>query len=652
MSDTLTDPLLGRLIDGRYVVRERIGAGGMATVYLAFDKRLERLVALKVMRAGLGSDLDSAEFTSRFRREAKAAARLTHPGMVRVYDQGVDGDISYLTMEYVEGENLRQRMNHEGCLTLGEALTVTEGVLDALSAAHRQHLVHRDIKPENVLIDDEGRTKVADFGLARAVTEVTATSTGTIMGTVAYLGPELVSRGTQDARTDVYAAGILLFEMVTGHQPFTGDSAIEVASRHVHEDVPPPSQSVVWLPPEFDVLVAELVARDPDDRPDDAAAALTLVRQARSLIDDPTLDRRADPPSGSIALRDVDEDATTVFDPSPSGATVVLPIGLGESAFAPVSVANEIVEDDPEAREPVPPQRRGLWWTGAVLAALLVLGGVAFWWYNSVGPGAFTSVPPVAGIQQEAAESALQAAGLVTAAEFEFDDIVPDGIVIRTEPLEQSQVPNGAKVTVVVSNGPKMTVVPPLVGSSEGDAVAAIKDQGFVPGESTPKYTDLIPKGEVMEQDPPAGESVRHDTVISLTVSAGPEPIVFPDVVGEPESDAQAELAEFALNVTIKRDRTELQAKGKVFKQDPAAGADGLRKGTITIWVSDGPPLVDVPNFIFDTVDAAVQSAKDIGLAPELRARWPFSSKDRIADQSISPGTDVERGTKIVLIYN
>ncbi|WP_430869072.1 Stk1 family PASTA domain-containing Ser/Thr kinase [Demequina aurantiaca] len=651
MSDTLTDPLLGRLVDGRYLVRECIGAGGMATVYLAFDKRLERLVALKVMRAGLGSDLDSSEFTARFRREAKAAARLTHPGMVRVYDQGIDGEISYLTMEYVEGENLRQRMNHEGCLTLGEALTVTEGVLDALAAAHRQDLVHRDIKPENVLLDEEGRTKVADFGLARAVTEVTSTSTGTIMGTVAYLGPELVSRGTQDARTDIYAAGILLYEMVTGHQPFTGDSAIEVASRHVHEDVPAPSESVPWLPPEFDALVAQLVARDPDDRPMNGAAAVTMVRQARSLIDDPTLDRRADPPSGAILLTGDDDDATTVFDPAPAGATVVLPIGLGESAFAPVSVGAEMIEDDPEAREPVAPQRRGLWWSGAILAAILVLGGVAFWWYNSVGPGAFTTVPAVAGTQQDA-EQVLEAVGLVTETEFQFDDDIADGTVIATDPAGQTQVPNGALITIIVSKGPEMTAVPALVGSNQDDATAAITEAGFEVGETEEKPSDTVPKGEVLSQDPESGETVRHDSAISLTVSGGPAPVSFPDVVGQSEADAQATLGEDALVVSVKRERTDDQPKGIVFKQDPAAGDDGIRTDAITIWVSDGPPLVDVPNFVFDAVDEAVQNAKDVGLIPELRARWPFSSRDRIADQSIAPGTDVERGTDIVLIYN
>src|SRR5690606_21183774 len=236
-------------------VLSRVARGGMATVYRALDRRLDREVALKVMHAHLAEGGKGAEFAARFRREARSAARLTHPGIVAVYDQGVDGDTSYLTMELVEGGNLRRHLEEHGPLTLREALGLTEQILEALAAAHRVGLVHRDIKPENVLLSgEERRVKVADFGLARAVTEVTSTSTGTVLGTVAYLAPELVTHGTADARTDVYAVGILLYEMVTGRQPFTGATPIQVAYQHVHEDVPAPSGVVPWLPAELDDL--------------------------------------------------------------------------------------------------------------------------------------------------------------------------------------------------------------------------------------------------------------------------------------------------------------------------------------------------------------------------------------------------------------
>ena len=351
MSETLTDPLLGRVVDGRYEIRERVAAGGMATVYVAFDKRLEREVALKAMHQPLVDDEASREFVARFRREAKSSARLTHPGIVHVYDQGVDGDLSYLTMEYVRGENLRSRIAHEGTFTVGEALALTDAILNALAAAHRLGLVHRDIKPENILIDTDGRPRITDFGLARAVTEVSHNSDGVVMGSPAYLAPELVAHGEASAASDIYGVGMMLFEMVTGRQAFTGESAIDIAARHVHEDAPPPSTFAPWLPTEFDDLVAVLCTRDPADRPADAAAALVLVRSTRALMDDPTLDRRADPPSGTLAVL-TDPDATTILDTAAAGATVALPIGIGRPFASVTEYGDDLLDEDPDAQAP------------------------------------------------------------------------------------------------------------------------------------------------------------------------------------------------------------------------------------------------------------------------------------------------------------
>ena len=367
MGTTVTDPLVGRLVDSRYEVVSRIARGGMATVYLAVDRRLDRDVALKVMHAHLAEGASGSDFVARFRREARTAARLTHPGLVAVYDQGVDGETSYLTMEYIDGSNLRRYLGERGALTVGDALRIGECVLDALSTAHRGELVHRDIKPENVLLATDGRVKLADFGLARAVTEVTSTTTGTVLGTVAYLAPELVTRGVSDARTDVYACGILLFEMLTGRQPFTGETPIQVAFQHVNNDVPAPSELVDWLPIEIDEVVRSLAARDPDDRPVDAGAALALLRRTRLALDDETLARHADVAAVDRPARprptrtrrtwatspsrptlddgadtsadatdgalDPDQAETTKFDASDArGTTVALPIGLGVSA--------------------------------------------------------------------------------------------------------------------------------------------------------------------------------------------------------------------------------------------------------------------------------------------------------------------------------
>jgi serine/threonine protein kinase len=274
------DPLLGRVVDGRYAVTARIARGGMATVYLALDRRLDREVALKVMHAHLADD---PQFTARFIREARSAARLSHPGVVAVFDQGEDDGLLYLAMEYLEGRTLREVLGELGALTPGEALDVLEPALDALGAAHAAGIVHRDIKPENVLLTDDGRVKVADFGLARAASAVTSTS-GVLMGTAAYLAPELIAEGVADARCDVYAVGVMLFEMLTGRQPFSGDVPLRVAYRHVHEDVPAPSAVVGPLPEPLDVLVTTATARNPGRRPADATALLALERAARARV--------------------------------------------------------------------------------------------------------------------------------------------------------------------------------------------------------------------------------------------------------------------------------------------------------------------------------------------------------------------------------
>jgi len=652
VSDTMTDPLIGRLIDGRYEVRERIAAGGMATVYVAHDQRLERDVALKVMHPHLAADASEADFVSRFQREAKAAARLTHPGMVRVYDQGIDGSVSYLTMEYVEGENLRERMANELTLTVGESLAITEAVLDALAAAHRKGLVHRDVKPENVLLDDTDQPKLADFGLARAVTEVTSTTSGMLLGTVAYLAPELVASGDADARADVYAAGILLYEMVTGRQPFTAQTALGVASRHVHEDVPPPSAAAPWLPAELDELVATFTAREASGRPADAGAALTQVRAARSRIDEPTLDRRADPPSGGIPVQQ-DDGATTVLEDATQGSTIALPIGLGGDAIA-VDVLDAELLDDPEAIEPEETKHRAGWWLGAVFATLLVLGGLGFWWYNSVGPGAYTTVPSVEGEPEEAAQGILEGLGFSVIIDNEFHDTIAQGIAIGTNPSMNSQAPDGSEIRLIVSDGAREEIVPEVVGETENDAISLLSDAGFPVGEPERPYSDTVPQGEVMSADPAPGASVRHDTAVVLEISNGPAPIEVASVVGMTEADAITRLERDAMDVTVLYERTLDQPEGYVFSQDPAGGADGTRTQAITITVSEGPPLVEVPDFMFNTVDRATQELEELGLEVNLEADnpWPWTTPDFVVGQRPAAGTELEVGSIVTLVYD
>lgn len=304
------------MLDGRYRVDARIAVGGMATVYRALDTRLDRVLALKVMHPTLAAD---GSFVERFIREAKSVARLAHPNVVQVFDQGTDGSYVYMAMEYVSGCTLRDVLRERGALRPRAALDILEPVLAALGAAHRAGFVHRDMKPENVLIGDDGRVKVADFGLVRSVDTQTST-TGAVLGTVSYLAPEQIEQGTADPRVDVYACGVVLYEMLTGGKPHSGDSPAQVLYKHIHEDVPPPSALLPGLPYELDEVVASATARNPDIRPHDAVALLAQAREARQGLSDEQLD--AMPPQALSAEHDNAGDRTSVIPRSLTSPTL------------------------------------------------------------------------------------------------------------------------------------------------------------------------------------------------------------------------------------------------------------------------------------------------------------------------------------------
>ncbi len=629
MDTTTLDPMIGRLVDERYEVTSRIARGGMATVYRATDRRLDRTVAVKVMHPHLA---ESPDFVARFRREARAAARLTHPGVVAVHDQGAAGEASYLAMEYVEGPNMRAVLRSRGALPLGEALTLTEQILDALASAHRAGLVHRDVKPENVLLTADGRAKVADFGLARAVTEATAATTGTVLGTVAYLAPEVVTDGTADPRTDVYAVGILLYELITGHQPFTGEAPIQVAFQHVNGRIPPPSEQVDWLPAELDELVLALAARELADRPDDAAAALALVRRCHDALDDAMLARAAEVPAGrgggpegprtdegtggpvaSAASRGSDPASTTALrrtgadEAAGSGhGTVALPIG----AIPP-----------PSQQEAAPVRRRRRAWP-RVLAVLLVLGLIAgagvTWWFQ-VGPGATVPAPDVVGMQEADAVAEVRQAGLEARVTRDHHDDVPAGVVISTEPGPGAEVHQDGSITVVVSEGVLMLDVPDVSGRTLDEATAAIEDTGLTVGETSEEYHDSVPEGAVVGTSPQAGETVRHDRPVDVVVSAGREPVEIPDITGRTREDAVAALEEAGLTVGQEsQEHHEEVPEGSVISVSPGPGEQLYRGDAVDVVVSLGPELHEVPSVVGQQVGQARQTLEDAGFTVEI----------------------------------
>ncbi|WP_435736197.1 Stk1 family PASTA domain-containing Ser/Thr kinase [Cellulosimicrobium sp. PMB13] len=686
MATVTTDPLVGRLVDGRYEVVSRIARGGMATVYLAVDRRLDRDVALKVMHPHLAEGATGADFVSRFRREARAAARLTHPGLVAVYDQGLDGDTSYLTMEYVAGTNLRRVMLSEGTLTLGRTLDVLSEVLDALAAAHRAGLVHRDIKPENVLLDADGRLKVTDFGLARAVNEVTSTTTGTILGTVAYLSPELIATGACDARTDVYAVGILAYEMVLGSVPYVGSTPIQVAFQHVNNDVPPPSDTAPWLPPELDDLLCALAARDPADRPADAGAALALVRSVRAALDPADLERRVDPPAapddaahaaaapatGAVPRWAPDEadgvDGADDAGPAPTASLATLSLRDREAAglTEPLAVGHLMVP----TTQPGPPhpsrdggRRRGravraLVWTLVVLLVLALGGGGAAWWFTS-GPGAYTTVPDgLTGVSQAEASAVLDDAGLEVTVDERYDDTVPAGAIVSTDPPSGDAVRKDGSVQLVVSQGVRMLTVPTgLVGSTQVEAAAAVEGADLTLGEPVTQHHDEVPAGQVMAVTDPdgaaieEGSTIRHDVPVVLTVSAGPAPVVVPQVTGSEKDSAVRTLEDAGLVVDVTEEYSESVAAGLVVRQSPEQGTDAVRTDTVSVVVSLGPPLVEVPNTNTRNVADAEKLLKDAGFEVEIRYPQGIHPLNIVYAQD-PPGGDgrtAPKGSTIVL---
>lgn len=569
----MTESLLGHVVDGRYRVVSHIADGGMASVYLALDTRLDRDVALKVLRRDLAQD---EAFASRFRREARSAARLSHPNVVSVFDQGEDDGHMFLAMEYVPGQTLREVMRAEGPLTPRAALDIVAPVLQALGAAHRAGIIHRDVKPENIILrEDDGTVKVADFGLARAVsTQTTTSQTGVLLGTVAYLSPEQVERGIADARSDVYAAGLILFEMLTGSKAFTGDTPIHIAYQHVHGSVPAPSSRVTSVPHELDALVALATARDPDQRPSDAADFLTEVRRSRAMLTPAELDRR---PEGARA--------------EALGASTVAVERTSALPLAERPGADDAMEPEPRRRRPT----GAVWrWAAAALGVVLI-AALAAWWFLA-GPGSPTVVPRTTNLTYARAVALLQHAHLGADRIDSFDETVPKGIVMSTDPGAGAHVGRGTDVKVTVSKGPERYAVPAVLNKSQAEATDQITAAKLTVGKVSQAFSDTVTQGLVISVDPAAGTPLKRGAPVDLVVSQGRQPIPVTDFTGQPAAQAIDALTKAGLQVdATQQQNSDTVPKGNVIRQSPSGGT--LYKGDrVTLVVSKGPVMVTVPN--------------------------------------------------------
>jgi eukaryotic-like serine/threonine-protein kinase len=619
--------LIDRVLDGRYRVLSHLADGGMATVYIALDQRLDRKVALKVMRPDLAKD---ESFVHRFHREARSAAKLSHPNVVAVYDQGEDNGQVFLAMELVSGLTLRQVMHSEGPLTPRAALDIIDPVLQALGAAHSAGLIHRDVKPENVILREDGTVKVADFGLARAIATTTSTAqTGLLLGTVAYLSPEQVERGVADARSDVYASGLLLFEMLTGSKAYIGDSPIHVAYQHVHSEVPLASSRVNTVPSGLDHLVSRASDRDPEKRPRDANELLAEVRRARQALSPAELDRPPAPATGTGSNH------TAVIS-----RTAVVPAGM--MSPAPAASPSRGRWQLPDLR---PGHRRMA--LVALIALLLVAVAAAVLFFTE-GPGAKTAVPKVIGSTTLAAQKALTRAHLDARTVRSFDETVLAGVVLAGSPQAGQVIRRGSTVLLTISRGPERYGVPQLIGRTQAESEQRVTDASLTLGKVSKAFSETVPQGQVISTTPGAHTRVKRATPVALVVSSGRQPVEIIDWTGRPVDQGVAALSATGLKVeTTRADWSETVPKGSVISQSPATGSL-FRGDRVTLVASKGPPLVTVPNVIGQREGSARSMLEDLGFTVRVdRALGGFFRMVRL--QSVEPGTETAKGTTITL---
>ncbi len=641
--------LVGTLLEGRYRVGPVLARGGMSIVYRGTDTRLERPVAIKVMAPRFAAD---PIFLQRFEREARAAARLHHPGIVGVHDQGVEaspaGNYVFLVMELVDGGTLRDLLRQHGRLSVPLALSVADMVLSALAAAHREGLVHRDIKPENVLIGPRGVVKVADFGLVRAAAEAGSNTGDVILGTVAYLAPEQVATGAADARSDVYATGVLLFEMLTGTPPYAGETALSVAYRHVNDDMPAPSTTGAAVPGPLDDLIVRATRRDPTVRPVDAAAFLRMLQAVRT-------DLGIDPvpvpvPAGPAGL--VGATAVAPPDHGPRGTralTRATMMGDG-TAVAPQPIKLD-PDADPYLRERVRNRRAFVAWLAIVLMLASALG-VRAWW---LGSGRWTVVPSLAGLQRGAVPGALASADLKAALTEDHNDTVPDGVVISSDPAPGRRAIRGSGVTVVISLG--RPVVPDVeAGSTSEEAERAIQEADLSPrwNEAAKEFDDTVPVGAVIGLRPAPGTVLTVGAPVTVVISKGRAPTTVPDVRGLSQAAALAALTRAGLTAQVRRQFDDQIAGGLAIGTDPEAGT-GLSRGTGVILLVSTAPVV--PEVVGLPVAQARQVLADAGLDSTVRGSlggFDFLGglggfSDRVVSQSPRAGQPVRPGTTVVL---
>ena len=591
---------LGEIIDGRYQITSVISRGGMATVYSAVDTRLDRTVAVKIMHEHLAQD---EEFVSRFIREAKAAAALSHPNLVQVYDQGWNqGGIPavFLVMEYIPGATLRDHLFAVGQLGAKESLEILDQVLAALIYAHRAGIIHRDIKPENVMITSDGRVKVGDFGLARAVStgNTLTADANVLMGTVAYLAPEQVQRGIADVKSDIYSLGIVLFEMLTGKKPYEGDSPIQIAYRHVHDRVPAPSTITPSITKDLDALVLRATAPDPGLRYQSAGEFQDSVRKSLLLLD-------PNEQQLSLPLGIPDELRRPDLSKKSKKSKKIATVKNSERAHTSPRVSNTSEIRRATSRR----VRRNRFIAVAIAGAIGIAG-----WYQLFGPGSAAAIPSIVGATKKQAESTISEFGLkIIVKKSTFDELVPKGKIISMEPPAGSRLAEGSTIAIVISKGPERYAVPNLKGKNISQASIALAEEKLVIGKTTLAFNSTVPKDRIISSSPIPGTLLKKNSTVDIVMSKGEELIALLNYVGKSSEQALNELTDAGFTVIQKEAYSATIRAGDVIEQRP--DKPEVKKGAkVTLVISKGPESVQVPSGILKkTEEKATQLLEDYG---------------------------------------
>ena len=625
--------LSGELIDSRYQLIRQVANGGMASIYEAMDTRLDRKVAVKIMHPHLAQD---DAFVSRFIREAKAAAALSHPNIVAVQDQGWNQSgvpAVFLVMELIEGSTLREYLNERGRFEIKDAMNYLTPILSALAAAHAIGIVHRDMKPENILISKEGRIKIADFGLARGeiIGSTMTAESSVILGSVSYLSPEQVQRGIADARSDVYAVGIVAFEMLTGEKPFIGDTPIQIAYMHVNQDIPPPRSKRKDIPQALDDLISRATNRDPDKRPRDAGEFLNSLEAIAADLD---------PKKNQMKLElDLPVDAIREKSRTKAKQEIVLEPSIE------IKESTRDIRRREEKKHRASKRVRRNRKVALVLAIALGIGG----WYTLVGPGSRIVVPSTVGASYDEAISALTPLGLTNVIiEKRFDEEIAAGKIIESNPPGGGRVDTGGEVTLVISKGAERYTIATLVGLTPQAAAAAITKSPLTVGTTSEIFSNKIPKGFVISSDPEAGAKVKRDSVVNIVVSKGVETIALASYVGKSGEQALNELTDAGFNVESTYAFDERALTGSVISQSPAGNSDAPKSSTITLIVSKGSQFVYIPNVFSLEEVKAVRTLKDLELKVIVKKLGVKKIK-RVTNISPQIGGKVKRGSTVTI---